>query len=161
MSIYMKYSSPDVKGNVKTAGFEEQIEVYSLNWGTARAVSVAVGKSGNRESSTPSVSEVTLTKELDNASGGLLKEAFSSSTKAKVTFAFVRTDETGSKEYLTATLTDVAVTAYSIASGGDRPTEQLSLSFIKIEWKFIPVKPDGTDGSAFPVTYDLTTQKLV
>ncbi len=160
MPIYMKFTSPDVKGNVTTEGFKDQIEVTSLTWGTGRAVSTTLGKGGNRESSTPSVSEVTVTKELDNASGGLLKEAFSSHSKAGVTLSFVRTDESGAKTYLTATLTDVAVTSFNLSSGGDRPHESLSFNFIKIEWKFIPVLADGTDGSAYPVTYDLTAQKL-
>ncbi len=160
MAIYLKYSSPDVKGDVTTQGFADQIEISSMQLGIGRAIGSPTGKSGNRESSTPSVSEIVITKAFDNASGGLLKEALGSSTKASVVISFVRTDEGGAKTYLLITLTDVAISGFSISSGGDRPSESVSLNFTKIETKFTPTKPDGTDGSPFPVTYDLGLQKL-
>jgi type VI secretion system secreted protein Hcp len=160
MPIYLKYSNPTVNGGVTTDSFTNQIEVFSLQWGVGRAVSSTTGKAGNREGSTPSVSELTVSKEFDNASGGLLKEALGAGTKATLVFSFVRTDGGGAKTYLECTLTDTIITGFSMSSGGDKPTESLSFNFTKVEWKFTPTKPDGTDGSPFPVTYDLGLQKL-
>lgn len=160
MPIYLKYSNPTVNGDVTTENYTNQIEVNSLQWGIGRAIGAATGKSGNRESSTPSVSEITVSKEFDNASGGLLKEALGTSSKASLIISFVRTNEAGAKTYLEFTLTDVAISGFSLSSGGDRPSESLSFNFTKIEAKFTPTNADGSDGKPFPVTYDLGLQKL-
>jgi type VI secretion system secreted protein Hcp len=160
MPIYMKFTNPAINGDVTTAGYTQQILLNSLQWGVGRAIGAATGKSGNREGSTPTVSEITVSKEFDNASGGLLKEALGTGTKGTAVISFVRTDDGGAKVYLVATLTDVALSSFSLSSGGDRPSESLSLNFTKIEWKFTPTNPDGTDGSPYPVTYDLGQQKL-
>lgn len=160
MAIYMKYSTPDVKGDVTTEGFTDQIELTSLQWGIGRGVGSPTGASKNREASTPSVSEVTVTKNLDLSTEGLLKEAFSGAGKAKVEISFVRTDGGGGVAYLVYTLTDVMISGWSSSSGGDKPSESLSLNFTKIEVKNTPQKADGTEGDPSTVTYDLAAQKL-
>ena len=160
MAIYIKYSSPDVKGDVTTAGFKDQIEVHSFQWGVGRGIGSPTGASGNRAATTPSVSEVTVTKNQDNASGALLKEALSSGGKAKLVISFVRTDQGGADSYLEVTLTDTMISGYSLSSSGDRPSESISFNFTKIETKFTPIKEDGSKGSPYPVTYDLGQQKL-
>ncbi len=160
MAIYIKYTNPAVNGDVTTTGFEKQFEVFSFQWGVGRGIGSPTGSSGNREASTPSISEVTVSKSLDNASGGLLKEALSSGGKATLVISFVRTDGAGADGFLEVTLTDTMISGYSISSGGDKPSENISFNFVKIEVKFTPMNTDGTKGSPFPVTYDLGAQKL-
>ena len=161
MAIYIKYTNPAINGDVTTQGFAQQIEISSFQWGVGRGIGSPTGASGNREASTPSVSEITVTKNLDNASGNLLKEALGSGGKATLVISFVRTDgTTGADVYLEVTLTDTMISGYSISSGGDKPSESLSFNFVKIEVKFTPMKADGSKGSPFPVTYDLGLQKL-
>lgn len=160
MAIYIKYTNPAVNGDVTTQGFDKQIEVSSFQWGVGRGIGSPTGASGNREASTPSVSEITVTKSLDNSSGGLLKEALSSGGKANLVISFVRTDGTGADVFLEITLTDTMISGYSMSSGGDKPSESLSFNFTKIEVKFTPMNADGSKGSPYPVTYDLGLQKL-
>jgi type VI secretion system secreted protein Hcp len=160
MAIYMKYSTPDINGGVTTQGYANQIEINSFQFGIGRGVGSPTGGSTNREASTPSVSEITLTKVLDEASGGLIKEAYSGAGKATVVLSFVRTDGGGGVSYLEYTLSDVMLSGYSISSGGDKPSESISLNFVKIETKIIPQNKDGTPGTAYPVTYDLGLQKM-
>ena len=161
MPIYIKYTNPTINGDVTTSGFEKQIEINSFQWGVGRGVGSPTGASGNREASTPSVSEITVSKSLDNASGNLLKESLSSGGKSTLVISFVRTDGTaGADTYLEVTLTDTIISGYSMSSGGDRPSESISFNFTKIEVKFTPQNADGTKGSPFPVTYDLGQQKL-
>ena len=160
MAIYVKYTSPNITGDVTTQGFAGQFEVQSFQFGIGRGVGTATGAAGNREASTPSVSEITLTKMYDQASGDLLKEAYSGAGKAGAVISFVRTDSGGGVTYLQYTLTNVMLSGYSISSGGDRPSESISLNFTKIETKFTPQKDDGTPGTSATVTYDLGLQKL-
>ena len=160
MAIYVKYTSPNIAGDVTTQGYAGQFEVQSFQWGVGRGVGSPTGASGNREASTPSVSEITLSKQLDQASGNLLKEAFGGEGKASVVIAFVRTDAGGGVTYLEYTLTNTMLSGYSISSGGDRPSESISLNFTKIEAKFTPQKDDGTAGTPATIIYDLGLQKL-
>ncbi len=160
MAIYIKYTTPTIDGGVTTTGYEKQFEVISFQFGIGRGVGSPTGGSTNREASTPSVSEITLSKNLDEASGNLVKEAFSGAGKATAVISFVRTDANGGVTYLEYTLSNVMVSGYSISSGGDKPQESISLNFTKVEVKITPQNADGTPGTAFPVTYDLSTQKM-
>lgn len=160
MAIYMKYSTPDITGGVTTQGFSGQIELNSFQFGIGRGVGSPTGGASNREASTPSVAEISVKKMLDEASGGLIKEAFSGAGKATVVISFVRTDGGGGVAYLQYTLSDVMLSGYSITSQGDRPSESVSLNFVTIETKIIPQNTDGTAGTAYPVTYDLGAQKM-
>jgi len=160
MAIYVKYTSPNITGGVTTKGYEKQFEVSSLQFGIGRGVGSPVGGTTNREATTPSVSEIVVTKNLDEASGALVKEAYSGAGKATAVISFVRTDGGGGVTYLELTLTNVMLSGWSISSGGDRPTESLSLNFTKIETKIIPQNADGTPGTAYPVTYDLGLQQM-
>jgi len=50
------------------------------------------------------------------------------------------------------------VSGFSISSGGDRPSESISLNFAKVELKDTSKKADGTAGDNLAITYDLTKQ---
>jgi type VI secretion system secreted protein Hcp len=161
MAIYMKYSSPYIKGGVTTTGFAGQTNITSFQWGIGRGVGSPIGGATNREASTPSVSEIVLTKDEDEASGKLLQEAYSGAGKATAVLSFVRTDAKGGVAFLEYTLTNVMLSSWSTSAGGDgKPTESFSLNFTKVETKFIAQKADGTAGDSFPVTYDLSTQSM-
>lgn len=160
MSIYIKYTSPDLQGDVTTQGHDKQIEVQSFQWGVSRSVGAPTGAAVNREATTPSVSEVTVTKYMDNASGGLLKEALKSGGNAQMVIYFVRTNDKGSETYHEITLSNVMVSGYNLSCDVGKPSETISFNFTKIESKFTPMKTDGSLGSPFPVTYDLGKQTL-
>jgi type VI secretion system secreted protein Hcp len=159
MAIYMKYSSPDISGGVKTAGFVGQIELSSYSWGVSRQVGSAMAGATNRNASVPIVAELVITKPEDEASGNLFKESLAATGTATAVISLVRTDAGGGKLYLEYTLSNVIISSYSVSGGSDgRPHESLSLNFTKIESKFIPEAVGGDEGDPFPVTYNLETQ---
>jgi type VI secretion system secreted protein Hcp len=162
MPIYMKYGG--ITGDVTAAGHEGWIELNTLQWGVGRSISSATGSSEDRESSAPSVSEVSATKAFDKASIKLLTEAYQgtgSGDAATVQIDFVRTNKDTLVVYGTLILSNVMVSGYSISSGGDRPVESLTLNFVKVETDFIPMKPDGTPDNPMKITYDLGQAKTV
>lgn len=155
MAIYLKYN--DLEGNVTAAGFEKWIELGSMQWGVGRGIGSADGTSGVRESSAASVSEVTVTKQLDKVSHKLLEEALYGQP-VKVEIALTRTKKDGEDEFLRYELTNTMTSGYSISSGGDRPTESLSFNFTKVMMKNSVAKIDNT-GEAQTTTYDMATRK--
>ena len=158
MPIYMNYN--DIPGDVTADGHVGWIEVNSVQWGVGRGISSPTGASADRESSAPSVSEITVTKANDVASTKLLNEAYQGEGQ-KVKIEFCKTDKGSLEVYLALELEDCMVSGYSISSGGDRPTESLSLNFTKIVYRSINMKDTNEAGSPDTVTYDVALGKVV
>lgn len=158
MPIYMNYN--DIKGDVTADGHDKWIEVNSFQWGVGRGISSPTGASADRESSAPSVSEIVVTKATDISSPKLLNDAYQGEG-VKVVIDFCKTDKGKLEVYMTYTLEDCMISGYSISSGGDRPTESLSLNFTKIEFKNFPNKDKGDTGEPEAITFDMALAKVV
>ena len=152
----MLYGS--IAGDVTTAGFETWTELQSFQWGVGRGVGSAMGRATNREGSIPSISEITVTKNMDAASPALWTDSVAGMFNTAVTITFTTTSAGQTEKFLSYELTDCGLSGYSMSSGGDMPSESLSLNFAKISWTLTPIKADG---SGTPVTqgYDLTQSK--
>ena len=137
MAIYMKYG--DLEGEVTSTGYEKWVELGSLQWGVGRGISSGSGGTSKRESSAPSVSELTVSKTMDAFSPLALKESIGGGG-VLVKIDITRTDKSGKhhafQKYL---LEETMISGYSISSGGDRPSESLSLNFSKFDSEYIKV----------------------
>jgi len=163
MAIYMNYSvgGTAIAGDVTTDGYQNWIELQSFQWGVGRGVSSAQGAGGNREGSTPSVSEIAVTKEEDQSTGPLLKEAYTGIGSSTVTITFVRTG-TPPVAFLSYILTNVMLSGFSTSAGSSgAPSESLSLNFTRIEIDVTATDGTGTALPMYPVTYDLQLQNTV
>lgn len=158
MPIYMNYNS--LPGDVTAEGHEKWIEVNSFQWGVGRGISSPTGASADRESSAPSVSEIVVTKSTDVSSTKLLNEAYQGEGQ-KVQLDFCKTDKGVLEVYLTINLENCMISGYSVSSGGDRPSESLSLNFTKVEFKNVNMGSAGETGSPDGITYDLALAKVV
>jgi type VI secretion system secreted protein Hcp len=156
MAIFMKYDGID--GESEVSGFEKQIELNSFQFGVGRGISSARGTS-TRESSEASVSEITVTKLTDGSSLKLLEASLYGTLDKTVTLTFTRTQTGGGTQaYLTYVLTGTGVSGYSFSSGGDRPSESISLNFDKFEFKYGKIG-DDISGATAATKYDLATAK--
>jgi type VI secretion system secreted protein Hcp len=158
MPIYLNYNS--IPGDVTADGHVGWIEVNSFQWGVGRGISSPTGASADRESSAPSVSEITVTKATDISSTKLLNEAYQGEG-VDAQLDFCKTDKGVLEVYMSYKLSDCMVSGYSISSGGDRPSESLSLNFTKIEFKSTNMTDTNAAGSPDAVTYDLALAKVV
>ncbi len=153
MAIFIKYGSLD--GEVTATKYEKWMEVNSLQWGVGRGISSGVGGGSKREATAPSVSEIVVTKTLDAISPFMLKEALGGKA-SKVEIHMTQTDNGGQHvPYQTYVLENTLISGYSLSSGGDRPSESISMNFTKftsayskIDDKFVPT-PTG------PIIYDI------
>jgi len=139
--IYMQFEG--INGDVTANGFANDIQLNSFQWGVGRIVSSPTGSGADRQGSAPSISEITITKNFDSASPGLLQDALIGDAK-NVKIFFVNTVRGKLNVYAEYDLTNVLISGYSVSSGGDRPTESLSLNFTKIEFKTVQKNADGT-----------------
>lgn len=160
MAIYMNFNNKKIKGNVTAAGYEDWIELDSFQFGVGRGISMEVGNMANREATRPSISEITVTKMMDNASGGLFKESLTGTEGVTVQIHIVQTGAKQVEKFAAYELSDVLISSYSISgSGGGAPVESISLSFSKILADLQGADKANKNASSMKVGYDLTTAK--
>ena len=160
MAIYMNFNGNNPSGNVTAAGYENWIEVDSMSFGVGRSITMQAGAMSNREASRPSISEVTVTKPLDAASGGLFKSSVTGDAGVKVEIHVVQTGAEKVEKYAVYTLEEVIISSYSIsAAAGGAPAESISLSFAKIEADLTHADKTNKNTKNMRVGYDLTTAK--
>jgi type VI secretion system secreted protein Hcp len=156
--IYMQYAG--ITGNSANGPACTGIQLYSFQWGVGRGISSPTGGSGDRESSAPSVSEIVVTKSTDVSSTKLLYESLQG-TGQQVHIDFCKTERGKNTPYLQYDLTDTLISKFSISSGGDRPTESISLNFVKITMTDVPtgiaVSFDTSTNQATLITPNPTT----
>ena len=126
--------------------------------GASRGIGSAVARATSRESSTPSISEIVVTKNTDVASVKLLQDATAGELNHPVTLSFTSTTKGQTVEFLKYELENVGLSGYNVHSTGDLPKEGLSLNFSKITMTFTGLDP-LTRGNPQSGSYDLTKQK--
>ena len=158
MAIYLEYDG--VKGNVTADGYKDHISVLSFQFGVGRGISMEAGNMSNREATRHSVSEVTLTKNIDNSASSLFKESVTGAAGKTAVVKFVRTGADKVQEFMDYTLENCLVSGYSVSADAEgEPFETITLSFSKIMFNYND--HDATNKSSSPqrVGYDLTTAK--
>ncbi|MGC3957255.1 MAG: type VI secretion system tube protein Hcp [Verrucomicrobiota bacterium] len=129
------------------------IAIDSMQWGLG--VSIASGGGGGGVSA-PSFSELTLTKRLDSASLPLLFSC--ADGQQKTTAVLTLKHPVSGVAYYTITLGKVYVTGFSQNSGGDRPTETITLHYETIKWVYQKVDSLGNPVVAASTnSWNLTT----
>ena len=157
MGIYMRYG--EIKGDATQDGFEQWINVTSFNWeAVIRDIKTHTGRGRNREQGQPHVKRITITKEVDHASGPLYKALCTVPKAEECTIAFVRTDEGGDK-YLEYKLTDTLLQKLDIAGQRDRAVETWTLDFTKIAIEVKQLDEANVSQAPFHFEYNLATGK--
>jgi type VI secretion system secreted protein Hcp len=147
-----------IPGDSLVGGHINEIDVYSVSFGASQTgIREAGGKASARRSS---MSTFAITKKVDKASPKLFLACATGQhiQTAVLTFREVEVG-TAPHEYLTITLSDVFISSYQVGSGGDLPTESISISYSKIEYKYVGRQPNGQPTPPVTVTFDVVKNK--
>lgn len=158
MPIYMEIDG--VPGNVTEANHTNWIECATVGWGVGRSINTPVGAAADREGSAASISEVTVTKPLDESSNSLFALACAKGTgNGKIVKIHITKsgDETGMSNYAEYELTDTLISGYSVNSAGDRPVETVSFNYTKIMQKTEVFNADLSAKGPASKTFDIPT----
>jgi type VI secretion system secreted protein Hcp len=98
----------------------------------------------------------TVTKEADSCSGEILRTATTEFKGQDCHIVFLRTGNPG-EPYLQFTLRDALIANLSIAPSSDRPTETITIDFIKVEIECKTTDEANTREDNMIVTYDSST----
>jgi type VI secretion system secreted protein Hcp len=113
------------------------IQITSFQFGTSRSFSSPA--SGTRQGSTPNISEITLTHQTDNYSIALLNKSLRGDVPgvpASLYFSDASGPGGAAFDYLQIDLTQTVISSFSMSSGGDHPSESLSLNFVTMTFTY-------------------------
>jgi len=159
MPIFVNYDG--IPGDVTTAGHEKWIEVSSFQFGVGRGINNSSSSGADREGTTPSVSEIVVTKVTDSSSPNLFRASLGigpGSEGKTVKIDFCKTDTSQPEPYLQLELTNTLVSGWNTSSGGDRPSESVSLNFTAVAYNNVGMGAANDTGNPDRAQYDLTTQ---
>ena len=148
--LHMRYTG--ITTGALNASHTNDIPLDSFQFGLSRAVSL--GGAG-RSVGKASVSEITLSHQTDKYSMPLLSASLKG-TNATANLYFTNLAGVGGApfDYLEIDLGQTLISGFSMSSGGDNPSESISLNFVTITFHY---KIAGTT-TVQTVQYNLATQ---
>jgi type VI secretion system secreted protein Hcp len=157
MAIDMFLKLDGIKGESNDSKHRDEIDVLAFSWGASNYGASASGGAGAGKVDFQDVSFTTFTNAatssllLKLAQGGVIKSGLLTLRKAAEVPV----------EFLKIELTNCFVSTYSSgASGGeDRPTENFSLTFQKVEFTYTEQDLKGSAGLTHSMSWDLATNK--
>jgi type VI secretion system secreted protein Hcp len=149
----------DIKGEATDRDHKEWIIIESFSHALHQTDGGATGATRRRASAT--VEDIVVSKSLDKSSPKLAETVANGKILPSAELHFVSHEGDGSSEpYLVYVLTNVLVTSYSVSGGADdRPTEQVSFNFEKIEMKYVEKDEEGGIKGFVTWVYDLVRAK--
>jgi type VI secretion system secreted protein Hcp len=148
-----------IDGESTSETHKEQIEIHSFSWGASNSGSMAAGGGGG--AGKVSFSSLRVTTTISKASPKLFESVATGKHFPSAVLTLVDTQQRG-LEVMKVTLTDVIISSYQTGGmSGEAPTESFRLNFAKIEYEYVPQKPDGSMDAPVKAGYDLATNKKV
>ena len=160
MAVYVKYG--DIPGDATHdthKGSDGWWAAGTSQFGVSRYVQATAGNTANRNSAQASVSDITLSKESNTSTPVFFKEACSGQGKT-CTIDYVMDGGQASEIFLQLTLTNAMISNWSSSSGGDRPSEMLSISYEKLEVKSFTYDAAGAATDQKAHTFDVGVGKI-
>jgi type VI secretion system secreted protein Hcp len=155
---YLKFEGGTitVEGGSTKEGHENEIEVLSYAF-SAHVGSTAGYSTGGGSVGAPIFTDVSVVSNVDKAGPNLMSSLVTANHFDTATLSVFRTGSEEPVEFMEIILSDAIVTSYSAgaSSGEGEPTNNFSLAFKKIEYKFWPQNDDGTAGGEINGSYDL------
>lgn len=160
MNIYVNI--PGVQGSATHTNHKSQIPALSYTFSKARNVRMQVGYTSNRESGAQRFSYFELTKPIDISSPQIYQIFATGKNLDKVVIQVCHTAN-GGQVYHEFSLYNVMIAGRELAnvadSGMHTGLEHLTLSYTRLDEKFIPYDGQNKIGSPIIVGFDLETAK--
>ncbi len=151
-----------IPGEAADAKHAEWIEVQSFSHGISQP-STVLGISGGAVSAEKSVHEdFVIVKRMDRASPKLYLACCTGQRLSEVTMEIARA-EGDQQKYFEYLLTDVIISSTSpqgsTQSGDDRPLEEVSFNYGKIQWTYSPTDDTGAPSGDIVTFWDLAANR--
>ncbi|HET7624662.1 MAG TPA: type VI secretion system tube protein Hcp [Verrucomicrobiae bacterium] len=146
-------SIPGIPGESTAFNHTNDIVVESFSFG----VSAGTAMVGGGGTTSPTFTTISISKPLDKASPLLYVNCAAPKNLGTVVLT-LRDSANGTNEFYKVTMSDVTISSVKTSGeiGEDRPTEFVTLSFKKIQWKYTPIDSNGKPGTPVVAAYDLS-----
>ncbi|TAM55120.1 MAG: type VI secretion system tube protein Hcp [Paraburkholderia sp.] len=143
--IYLKFGNPAIKGESADKDHKDWIEVSSWNHSITQPRSATSGTAGGATAERCEHGDMTFSKDIDLVSPLLYQHASGGTTFDEVTVDFMRADGEGNRvKYLEIKMKYVIVSSVAPSVVGEGlPTEEFSLKYAAIQWKYTQQKTAG------------------
>lgn len=133
--IVLKFAT-EIKGQSTVDGHAGWINVDSMQLGVGRSITAQAGGSAKREVSSPSVSEVTFSRQADMASPELFFQACGGVSLGKCEIHVLQVIENKPQVFMKIELEDALISSYSLSGGGETANDSFAVNFSKISYQF-------------------------
>ena len=142
MAVDMFMKIGDLKGESRDDKHKDEIDVLAWSWGVSNSGSAHYGTGAGAGKA--SVQDISFTKFIDLSSAKLALACCNGKHFPEAVLTVRKAGE-NPLEYLTITMTEVMITAYSTGGSGgeDRLTENVTLNFAKVKLDY---KKQGATG---------------
>ena len=154
MAVDMFLKLDGVKGESGDSKMKEEIDVLAWSWGASQSGTMHVGGGGG--AGKVNMQDLSLTKYVDKASPVLFQKVCSGKHFPKAEL-IVRKAGDKPVDYVIITMEEVIISSLSTGGSGgeDRITENVSLNFAKVKFKYTGQDPTGAPLPANPVGWDI------
>jgi type VI secretion system secreted protein Hcp len=148
-----------IVGESVDAKHKGEIELESFGWAEAQLTAPAAGGAGAGK---VQMHELHVAMRTSKASP-LLFLACATGQHLKSAVLTARHSGADGQEFLVYTLTDVLVSSYETggSTGDEGPTDQVALSFGRIQVEYRPQRPDGTPDAAVHAGWDVKANEKI
>lgn len=113
------------------------IEILSFSWGVHNA-SASAKASGESRAGRPDFSELSIMKSVDPTSHELIKHCLVCLAFDEATLGFMKQIGKENQEYFHIILKGVYISSVQLSSGGENPTESISIAYEEMEFGYNP-----------------------
>lgn len=160
MAVDMLIKIGDIVGESKVDGHDGEIDVLSWSWGMTQSGSWSTGGGGG--SGKANIQDLSFTKKVDTSTSALMRACATGDPIGKSTLLVRKAGGSGGPlDYIQIDLTDSIVTSVQTGgSGGEEElTENVTLNFAMISFKYQSQSTTGTSAGNFPFEFNITTGK--
>lgn len=158
MSAFLYYEG--IQGEVSDVGFQNWIDISEWSWGVGRSISSHTSTQGDRESANATIRDLNITRFMDKATAKLFIESCCGTGKtAKIVQTKTGTGN-GADVFVEYTFHNALISHYSVRALNNavaRPREEMILSFVDTEVKYIPYDENGIAEAPIAVGFNTAT----
>ncbi len=145
VNMFLKFEGPDLKGESRIKGHENEIDIDAWSWGATQTGSAHRG--GGAGTAKADVQDMHVSKKSDKASPILFGKLCSGKHFDRVTLTCYKAGgDEKPVEYWKILMEEVFVTSvqWGGSDGGEMVNESLSLNFAKVQVTYTPQTAKGT-----------------
>ncbi|WP_172327974.1 type VI secretion system tube protein Hcp [Mangrovicoccus sp. HB161399] len=160
MYLYFEGGTQKAEGETQddTYSKKKACDVLAWSWGISQSGTFHSGGGGGAGKA--NFQDLSVTKWVDTMSP-ILQYACAVGDHFDKAYLVVRKAGTAQNEYMEYTFTKVLITSVSTGGSGgeDRLTENVSLNFAEVEYKYTPQDEKGKKGKPIEFKYDIAKMK--